>query len=235
MPEASTVRRMFAGVAPRYDLLNHLLSLGIDRRWRRDVVSGLNLKPSDRVLDLCCGTGDLALELAPHARCLACDFTWEMLTRAKAKSTRGRSSRSGPPPGRRGRPASALSRRPVRRRDRRFWRKEPGGFTGRFARAPSRTSPPGLTRHPGVLTTHPSPASSPVPGLPQWIAAPHRSGGEQKERGLSLSGGVHHRVSESRNLKRYSGCGRFPKHQLPPAYRRHRRNTHRDGLTDSAG
>ncbi|MEE9179302.1 MAG: bifunctional demethylmenaquinone methyltransferase/2-methoxy-6-polyprenyl-1,4-benzoquinol methylase UbiE [Vicinamibacteria bacterium] len=88
MPEASTVRRMFAGVAPRYDLLNHLLSLGIDRRWRRDVVSGLNLKPSDRVLDLCCGTGDLALELAPHARCLACDFTWEMLTRAKAKSTR---------------------------------------------------------------------------------------------------------------------------------------------------
>ncbi len=56
MPEASTVRRMFAGVAPRYDLLNHLLSLGIDRRWRRDVVSGLNLKPSDRVLDLCCGT-----------------------------------------------------------------------------------------------------------------------------------------------------------------------------------
>jgi len=79
---------MFAGVAPRYDLLNHLLSLGIDRRWRRDVVSGLNLKPSDRVLDLCCGTGDLALELAPHARCLACDFTWEMLTRAKAKSTR---------------------------------------------------------------------------------------------------------------------------------------------------
>jgi len=88
MPEASTVRRMFAGVAPHYDLLNHLLSFGIDRRWRRDVVSGLNLKPSDRVLDLCCGTGDLALELAPHARCLACDFTWEMLTRAKAKSTR---------------------------------------------------------------------------------------------------------------------------------------------------
>ena len=88
MPEASAVRRMFAGVAPRYDLLNHVLSLGIDRRWRRDVVAGLNLKPSDRVLDLCCGTGDLALELAPRARCLACDFTWEMLTRAKAKSAR---------------------------------------------------------------------------------------------------------------------------------------------------
>lgn len=83
---------MFAGIAPRYDLLNHLLSLGIDRRWRRDVVSGLDLKPSDRVLDLCCGTGDLAFELAPHARCLACDFTWEMLARAKAKAGQARQS-----------------------------------------------------------------------------------------------------------------------------------------------
>jgi demethylmenaquinone methyltransferase/2-methoxy-6-polyprenyl-1,4-benzoquinol methylase len=88
MPEASTIRRMFAGVAPRYDLLNHLLSLGIDRRWRREVVSGLSLKPSDRVLDLCCGTGDLALEMASRARCSACDFTWEMLTRAQEKSIR---------------------------------------------------------------------------------------------------------------------------------------------------
>jgi len=79
---------MFAGVAPRYDLLNHLLSLGIDRRWRREVVSGLDLEPGDRVLDVCCGTGDLALELAPRAHCTACDFTWEMLTRAQQKSTR---------------------------------------------------------------------------------------------------------------------------------------------------
>ena len=88
MPETSTIRRMFAGVAPRYDLLNHVLSLGIDRRWRREVVSGLCLEPGDRVLDVCCGTGDLALEIAPHARCSACDFTWEMLTRAQQKSTR---------------------------------------------------------------------------------------------------------------------------------------------------
>lgn len=92
MPEASTIRRMFAGVAPRYDLLNHLLSLGIDRRWRRHVVADLSLEPADRVLDVCCGTGDLALEIAPHARCAACDFTWEMLTRAQEKA-----SRSGEP------------------------------------------------------------------------------------------------------------------------------------------
>ena len=86
MPEGSTIRRMFAGVAPRYDFLNHLLSLGIDRRWRREVVSQLNLESGDRVLDVCCGTGDLALEMAPHARCAACDFTWEMLTRAQQKA-----------------------------------------------------------------------------------------------------------------------------------------------------
>lgn len=86
MPEASSVRRMFEGVAPRYDFLNRVLSLGIDRGWRRRVVRELELRPEHRVLDLCCGTGDLALEIAPHAQCTACDFTWNMLTRARAKS-----------------------------------------------------------------------------------------------------------------------------------------------------
>jgi len=79
---------MFAGVAPRYDGLNHLLSLGIDRIWRREVASRLRLEPRDLVLDLCCGTGDLALEIASRARCIAVDFTWEMLTRAQSKSRR---------------------------------------------------------------------------------------------------------------------------------------------------
>ncbi len=86
MPEASAVREMFEAVAPRYDLLNRVLSLGIDRSWRREVVESLSLSSSDRVLDLCCGTGDLALEIAEHAECVACDFTWNMLTRARAKS-----------------------------------------------------------------------------------------------------------------------------------------------------
>ena len=86
MPEASAVRRMFEGVAPRYDLLNHLLSLGIDRSWRRAVVDALELERDQRVLDLCCGTGDLALEMARKARPIACDFTWNMLTRARDKS-----------------------------------------------------------------------------------------------------------------------------------------------------
>jgi len=85
MPEASAVRRMFEGVAPNYDLLNRVLSLGVDRSWRRAVVAGLTLDGESPILDLCCGTGDLAIELAQHADVVACDFTWNMLTRAKAK------------------------------------------------------------------------------------------------------------------------------------------------------
>ncbi len=64
MPEASAIKEMFEGVAPRYDFLNRVLSLGIDRGWRRRVVESLELRPEHRVLDLCCGTGDLALEIA---------------------------------------------------------------------------------------------------------------------------------------------------------------------------
>lgn len=87
MPQASMVREMFEGVAPRYDLLNRVLSLGIDRSWRRAVVDALQLRPTDVALDLCCGTGDLALEIAGQAQCVACDFTWNMLTLARSKST----------------------------------------------------------------------------------------------------------------------------------------------------
>lgn len=86
MPKATAIREMFEGVAPRYDLLNRVLSLGIDRSWRVRVVSSLELSPRHRVVDLCCGTGDLALAIAPSARITACDFTWNMLTRAKAKA-----------------------------------------------------------------------------------------------------------------------------------------------------
>ena len=86
MPESSAIREMFEGVAPRYDLLNRVLSLGIDRGWRRRVVESLELRPEHRVLDLCCGTGDLALEIAQWASCTGCDFTWNMLTRARQKS-----------------------------------------------------------------------------------------------------------------------------------------------------
>lgn len=85
------VRDMFAQVAPRYDLLNHLLSFNIDRLWRARVVNRLApvLGRSDAtILDICCGTGDLAIALRAHSRAtvLGSDFCFPMLQRARAKS-----------------------------------------------------------------------------------------------------------------------------------------------------
>jgi len=85
------VREMFTRIAPRYDLLNHLLSAHMDRLWRartaRELKPILN-RPEALVLDLCCGTGDLALSLARHAkaRILGADFSHSMLTRAQEKA-----------------------------------------------------------------------------------------------------------------------------------------------------
>jgi demethylmenaquinone methyltransferase / 2-methoxy-6-polyprenyl-1,4-benzoquinol methylase len=83
--KAAHVRRMFASIAPRYDLLNHLLSLNIDRRWRREAVDrlGWERRPQGRYLDNCAGTLDLAVELAGRTgfrgRVVGGDFTFAML------------------------------------------------------------------------------------------------------------------------------------------------------------
>src|SRR6478752_3872547 len=53
---------MFDAIAPRYDLLNHLLSAGIDRRWRTAAIKSLRLTGRETLLDVCCGTADVALE-----------------------------------------------------------------------------------------------------------------------------------------------------------------------------
>jgi demethylmenaquinone methyltransferase/2-methoxy-6-polyprenyl-1,4-benzoquinol methylase len=80
------VRRMFGSIAGRYDLLNRLLSLSLDRGWRRAVVRELRPGPGQRALDLCCGTGDLALALsAAGASTVASDFAHPMLERAHRK------------------------------------------------------------------------------------------------------------------------------------------------------
>jgi demethylmenaquinone methyltransferase/2-methoxy-6-polyprenyl-1,4-benzoquinol methylase len=90
---AAHVREMFGRIAPRYDLLNHLLSLDIDKVWRRRVAkrfSAVLHNPSARVLDLCCGTGDLALafrkEAPIGAEIVGSDFVPEMLARARSKA-----------------------------------------------------------------------------------------------------------------------------------------------------
>ena len=91
---AKYVRGMFAEVAPRYDLLNHLLSANIDKYWRNRTVTRLKLplsKPGVKVLDICCGTGDLTilLEKAVGAPVLGSDFCHPMLTEASRKIFKG--------------------------------------------------------------------------------------------------------------------------------------------------
>jgi demethylmenaquinone methyltransferase/2-methoxy-6-polyprenyl-1,4-benzoquinol methylase len=84
--ESSRIRAMFGRVAPRYDLLNHLLSASRDRVWRRRLARELALPAGSRVLDLCAGTGDQAVELARHGlRVTAADFCLPMLALARPK------------------------------------------------------------------------------------------------------------------------------------------------------
>jgi demethylmenaquinone methyltransferase / 2-methoxy-6-polyprenyl-1,4-benzoquinol methylase len=81
---------MFEDVAPRYDFLNHLLSFNVDRSWRKSLlnsVSSILKRPEARVLDLCCGTGDVLLELqaASRSTILGGDFCHAMLVTARKK------------------------------------------------------------------------------------------------------------------------------------------------------
>jgi demethylmenaquinone methyltransferase/2-methoxy-6-polyprenyl-1,4-benzoquinol methylase len=77
---------MFDRIAPRYDLLNTLLSLGLDARWRHRAAHAAGLHPRDSALDVCCGSGKLTAELARAARkgrVVGLDFSEEMLARAR--------------------------------------------------------------------------------------------------------------------------------------------------------
>jgi len=92
---ARAVRQMFTSIAPRYDLLNHVLSFNIDRMWWRRTARAFShiLACSDaRILDLCCGTGDMTFALRRRAgkssaRILGADFSHAMLQRAAVKSS----------------------------------------------------------------------------------------------------------------------------------------------------
>jgi demethylmenaquinone methyltransferase/2-methoxy-6-polyprenyl-1,4-benzoquinol methylase len=98
-PETLAVRSMFDRIAPRYDLLNRVLSAGIDRRWRRRAVDALAAPPGARVLDLCTGTADLLMEALgrdEESRGVGLDMSIPMLVRAAAKlARRGLAPRAG--------------------------------------------------------------------------------------------------------------------------------------------
>jgi demethylmenaquinone methyltransferase/2-methoxy-6-polyprenyl-1,4-benzoquinol methylase len=81
---------MFDRVAARYDVLNSVMTAGLHHRWRERAADRAELEPGDSALDVCCGTGDLALELArrvaPGGRVVGCDFSEPMLDLAREKA-----------------------------------------------------------------------------------------------------------------------------------------------------
>lgn len=88
------VRRLFATIADRYDFITRVLSYGQDRRWKRRLLDLARLQPTDRLLDLACGTGDLLFAAEPHvARAVGLDVTFRMLQLAREKQ-RGKGRRT---------------------------------------------------------------------------------------------------------------------------------------------
>lgn len=84
--KAAVVRAMFDRIAPRYDLLNRLISLRLDRRWRELTIRTVAISAQDTVVDLACGTGDLSdLAARAGARVVGVDFSANMLTEARRR------------------------------------------------------------------------------------------------------------------------------------------------------
>lgn len=86
------VRSLFGKISGRYDLANHVLSLGVDLWWRRVLVRMSGVKAGESVLDMCCGTGDVAFAFAKYLDGLGivgCDFSEEMVELARSKKRGG--------------------------------------------------------------------------------------------------------------------------------------------------
>jgi demethylmenaquinone methyltransferase/2-methoxy-6-polyprenyl-1,4-benzoquinol methylase len=91
--KSAAVRDMFATIAPRYDTANRLLTAGVDEAWRRRAVRELAAPAGGTILDLCCGTGDLAFHVGrsdPTLQIVATDFCEPMLDGARARAPRER-------------------------------------------------------------------------------------------------------------------------------------------------
>src|SRR5436305_11197063 len=81
------VRQLFSRIASRYDLINDVQSFGMHLLWKRTLINAANLSAGETVLDVCCGTGDIALRLLQKgARVVGSDFTPEMLFQARKRS-----------------------------------------------------------------------------------------------------------------------------------------------------
>ena len=98
--DPSRIEAMFGGIAARYDLMNRLMTVGLDGRWRRMAAAEARLAAGEQALDACCGTGDLSFSLAeacPGCDVTGLDFTPAMLVRARQKAD-GRERRGLPVP-----------------------------------------------------------------------------------------------------------------------------------------
>jgi demethylmenaquinone methyltransferase/2-methoxy-6-polyprenyl-1,4-benzoquinol methylase len=87
MPKADDVRTMFDRIARRYDLMNTVMTMGIDRRWRHAAIRAAKVDPSTRALDVCCGTGDITFLLAEAGaeQVTGLDFSSGMLEQARRR------------------------------------------------------------------------------------------------------------------------------------------------------
>ncbi|MFQ5795591.1 MAG: bifunctional demethylmenaquinone methyltransferase/2-methoxy-6-polyprenyl-1,4-benzoquinol methylase UbiE [Candidatus Bipolaricaulia bacterium] len=92
-----TIRRMFSVISPWYDFLNHLLSFNLDRRWRRVLIEAAEPKPGERILDVCTGTGDVAIAFTRRieggGQIIGLDFSGRMLHIGREKLVRGQLNR----------------------------------------------------------------------------------------------------------------------------------------------
>lgn len=89
MPKAADVQHMFDRISRRYDLMNRVMTLGIDRRWRRAAIRAAKVDPSTRALDVCCGTGDITFLLAEAGaeQVIGLDFSQGMLDQAARRQS----------------------------------------------------------------------------------------------------------------------------------------------------
>ena len=188
---------MFDNIAPKYDLLNHTLSMSIDRVWRRRVVGEVRRAKPGRILDVATGTGDLAIAMARRIRdvqVLGVDLPEQMLAVARRKiEARGLDGRIVLDRGdaerlRRGRRVGRCGDRGVRGAQLRRPR-------GRAARTGPHNKTRGQSRYPGVF-------ASPQPGVPGVVRilflqnpAPHRRAGVARQAGLRVSSGLGRGVS----------------------------------------
>ena len=181
---AHRVQEMFTRIAPRYDFLNHLLSLSFDRPWRARTArrfAHILARPDARVLDLCCGTGDLTFALERAAIRAAKGQKSARIFRQRFRPTHARvSAKESSPckaerhiPGRRR--ALASVRRPILRPgDSRVRLPQPGQLRPRPSRNFPRPPPRRGTRHPRILRTPRQVYRPSLPLLLRKNSPPHR-------------------------------------------------------------